>query len=61
MKRFDIAIKVMQDEIYRVVGKVASDAADKGYNPSYAVKIQKAKHLKEAINILLKHERNKGV
>lgn len=61
MKRFDTAIKVIQDEIYRVIGKVATDAFDKGHNPSYSVRIQKAKHLKQAIEILLNHENNKWV
>lgn len=61
MKRFDAAIKVIQDEIYRVIGKVANDAVDKGHNPSYATRVTKAKHLKEALGILLDHERNKSV
>lgn len=61
MKRFDVAIKVIQDEIYRVIGKVATDAVDKGHNPSYAMRIQKAKNLKEAIEVLLNHKRNKSV
>lgn len=61
MKRFDVAVKVIQDEIFRVVGKVATDAVDKGHNPSYAVRIQKVKNLKEAISVLANHERNKSV
>lgn len=61
MKRFDIAIKVIQDEIYRVIGKVATAAVEKGQDPSYAVRAQKAKNLKQAIEILSNHEKNKSV
>lgn len=61
MKRFDVAVKVIQDEIFRVVGKVATDAVDKGHNPSYALRIQKVNNLKEAIDVLSNHERNKCV
>ena len=61
MKRFDRSIKVLQDEIYRVTGKVAHDAVDKGHNPAYATKILMVKCLKDAISILTNHETNKFV
>jgi hypothetical protein len=61
MKRFDRAIKVLADEKYRITGKVATDAIDKGHSPAYAVRTQMVKNLNEAIAILEKHERNKYV
>ena len=61
MKRFDRAIKVLTDEKHRIIGKVATDAVEKGHNPSYAVRGSMARYLNEAIKILEDHERNKSV
>jgi hypothetical protein len=61
MKRFDRAIKVLTDEKYRVTGKVALDAVDKGHSPAYAVRASMVQYINEAIEILQKHERNKSV
>ena len=61
MKRFDRAIKVLNDEKFRVAGKVAFEAVEKGHSPGYAVKKTMVKHLIEAIEVLEKHERNKSV
>jgi hypothetical protein len=61
MKRFDRAIKVLSDERFRIIGKVADDAVNKKHNPSYAVRARMAIYLTEAIDILGKHERNKNV
>lgn len=61
MKRFDRAIKVLGEEKFRIIGKVASDAVDKGHSPAYAARTSMAKYLNEAIEILEKHERNKSV
>lgn len=61
MKRFDRAIKVLNDEKFRITGKVAFDAVDKGHNPSYSVRQSMVQYIVEAIEILEKHERNKKV
>lgn len=61
MKRFDRAIKVLNDEKFRIIGKVATDAVDKGHNPRYAVRENMAQYINEAIEILKNHERNKCV
>jgi hypothetical protein len=61
MKRFDRAIKVLNDEKFRVIGKVATDAVEKKHNPIWAVRSSMAKYLNEAIEILENHERNKSV
>lgn len=61
MKRFERAIKVLKDEQWRIIGKVAEDSVDKGLNPRYATRAVMAKNLKEAMDILQNHERNKFV
>lgn len=61
MKRFERAIKVLKDEQWRIIGKVAEDSVNKGHNPAYSVRAEMAKNLKEAIDILQNHERNKYV
>ena len=61
MKRFDRAIKVLQDEKFRIIGKVATDAVEKGHNPSYATSSRMAKNLNEAMEILKNHPTNKHV
>lgn len=61
MKRFEFAIKALDNEILRVVGKVAMDYNEKGLSPKLACSHSKVKHLKEAIKILEDHERNKAV
>lgn len=58
MRRFDRSLKVLQDEIFRVTGKVAIDAIDKGQSPAYATRGAMVRNLKEAIKILTEHPRN---
>lgn len=38
MKRFDRAIKVMRDEVFRITGKVAIDAVEKGHSSTAYVR-----------------------
>lgn len=61
MKRFERAIKVLNDEKFRITGKVAFNAVEKGHSPAYATRIMMVKNIMEAIEILEKHERNKNV
>jgi hypothetical protein len=61
MKRFDRAIKVLTDEKYRVIGKVAFDAVEKGHSPAYSVRISMVKYIQEAIDLLQNYERNNHV
>jgi hypothetical protein len=61
MKRFHYAIKAINDEILRHIGKVAVDAVDKNHNPAYATRTEKVKRLKKAIDILENHPDNKSV
>ncbi len=61
MKRFDKAIKAIQSERYRIIGKAATDYTTTGINTSYALQVADAKRMSEAIKILEEHERNKVV
>lgn len=64
MKRFEKAIKVLQDELYREAGRVAVSYVDNKHidNPvELATRTAKVRNLKEAIKILEEHERNKNV
>lgn len=61
MKRFDRAIKVLTDEKFRIIGKVATDAVDKNHDPRYAVRSKMAEYINDAIKVLANHERNKSV
>lgn len=61
MKRFDRSIKVLQDEIFRVIGKVATEAVSNRQDPSYSTNVLVVRCLKEAIEVLKNHERNKYV
>lgn len=61
MKKFDRAIKVLNDEKFRIIGKVATDEVENGRNGKIAVRARMATYLNEAIKILLEHPTNKGV
>lgn len=60
MKRFEPAIKVINDEVLRQVGKAAQEFAEhKAVH--LATQTRKVKALKRAISILENHEENKCV
>jgi hypothetical protein len=61
MRRFDFAIKAIQNEIYRDIGKVATKAVENKHDPTMGVRARKVLHMKEAIEILQEHQRNKAV
>lgn len=61
MKRFHYAIKAIDNEMLRIIGKVATQAVEKGHDPTYSLKMLRVKNLKEAIKILEEHERNTHV
>jgi hypothetical protein len=59
MKRFEFAIKAINNEILRHVGKVAINYYDKKIPLRLSILERKVKHLKEAIKILEDHPNNK--
>lgn len=61
MRRFDIAIRVLKDEINREVGKVALAYQKKNIDPILSIRSKRCETLKEAIKILTEHERNKSI
>lgn len=61
MKKYHYAIKAINDEMLRCVGKVATKAHDRNLNPLLALQETKVMHLKEAIKILENHIDNKHV
>ncbi len=62
MKRFDIAMQAIQDELYRRAGKAAvSYSKNKNVPIELAAETMVVKNLQEAIDILKSHERNKFV
>lgn len=58
MKRFDYAIKAIEQEKLRVIGKYASELAEQKHDPMLALKRSKVMNLTEAIEVLTKHHRN---
>lgn len=58
MKRFYYAIKAIEDEMLRSIGKVATKCVEKGHNPMIAIQERKVKNLKQAIEILQEHKEN---
>lgn len=60
MKRFDIATKVLNDELLRQVGKSAQIFVEWG-RVELAVTTKHVKNLKRAIQILNSHEENKSI
>lgn len=61
MKRFHFAIKALEVEKQRSVGKIAIKAAENKHDPIWALESQKVKNLNKAIEILTNHELNVGV
>lgn len=60
MKRFDRAIRVINDEMLRMAGKAAQDFVEHG-RIELALETKEVECLKEAILILKEHHRNKFV
>lgn len=58
MKRFDYAIKAIEQEKLRVIGKYCSELVEHKHDPTLALKREKVKNLNEAILILSEHPRN---
>jgi hypothetical protein len=58
MKRFHFAIRAIESDILKHIGKVATKAVSNGHDPMYALRVEKVKRMKEAIGILENHERN---
>lgn len=61
MRRFHFAIKALNDELLRCVGKAAVRYVEKGINPNIAVNENKVRNLKKAIKILEDHPENTNV
>lgn len=62
MKRFHFAIKAIESEIFRHVGKVVMEASNNNINDMMIeTRSSKIKNLKRAIEILNNHEDNKNV
>ena len=62
MKRFHFAIRAIQNDILKHIGKVALNAVEKKHNDViYGYRCEKVKRMKEAIRILEEHERNNHV
>lgn len=61
MKRFDRAIKVLKDEKFRIIGKVACDYHDRQTPIGLSVRTRMARYINEAIKILQEHPTNKQV
>jgi hypothetical protein len=60
MKRFDKAIKVLQDELYREAGKASIEFAKHG-RVELSSQTMRCQNIKKAIDILQNHESNKLV
>lgn len=61
MKRFHYAIKAIDDEIFRCVGKVTTKYVYDNINPMLALQENKVRNLKLAKKILEDHPENKHV
>lgn len=61
MKRFDKAIKLLKNYLYRLTAKAAIECLEKNWPMKMINAKTELKNLKEAIEILEKHERNKHV
>lgn len=60
-RRFDKAIRALNNEKMRIVGKVASSYLEKNVWIDLAFKTSEVKNINEAIIILEAHKRNKAV
>jgi hypothetical protein len=61
MKRFEYAIKAIEHEKLRVIGKYVDESVKNNHDPLMALERSKVKHLNEAIEILTEHHRNNHV
>jgi hypothetical protein len=58
MKRFHYAIKAIENEMLRSIGKVATKHFDRGHDPMLALQENKVLNMKKAIKILEEHKDN---
>ncbi len=58
MKRFHFAIKALELEKQRSVGKIAIKCIESNHDPMFALEASKVKNINKAIEILTNHELN---
>lgn len=58
MKCFHFAIKAIENEMLRSIGKVATKHFDKGHDPMLAIQEKKVLNMKRAIKVLEEHKDN---
>jgi hypothetical protein len=62
MKRFHFAIRAIEKDILRHIGKVTVDAVEKKHDDIlYGYRSDKVQNMREAIKILEEHDKNKFV
>jgi hypothetical protein len=54
MRKFEKVIKLLEQEKYRLIGKLACELAERGVNVMVAPKSHVAKEINEAIELLIK-------
>lgn len=59
MAKFDKAIKLLEQERFRIIGKTVSQYVDKHQNVTWAVNMESVKEIQDAIDILKKHQPSK--
>ena len=61
MKKFDKVIKLLEQEKFRIIGKLACDYAERGFLVHMAAKSNATKEIDDAIDILIKSRDSRNI